>query len=170
MVKKGNEHHEQPFTSLVIVFSYHHGNTEKIARAMADVLGAPVKTPQQVRPGEVQEYDLIGLGSGIYSGTFHPSVLSLADRLPHAPGKKAFLFSTFGAPSFIASGEFIGNNHRQIREKLQAKGYLITGEFGCPGWNTNSFLRFFGGLNKGRPSAEDLRGAERFAQGLQENR
>jgi hypothetical protein len=43
---------------------------------------------------------------------------------------------------------------------------MVIGEFGCAGWNTNSFLRFFGGLNKGRPNAEDLRNAEEFARSV----
>ena len=105
-----------PVKSLVVVFSYHHRNTEKIAGVIADVLAAPVKTTQQVLRDEIQEYDLVGFGSGIYSATFHPSVLDLVDRLPHTPGKKAFLFSTFGAPAFIASREFIEKNHLRIRE------------------------------------------------------
>ena len=150
--------------SLVIVYSYHHNNTEKIAHAIAGVLGAPVKIPQQVTPGEVAGCDLVGFGSGIYSATFDPAVLALADQLPPAAGKRAFLFSTFGAPTVIASREFIEKNHSQVREKLQGKGYTIVGEFGCPGWNTNSFLRFFGGLNKGRPNTGDLADAEAFAR------
>jgi hypothetical protein len=132
------------------------------------VLGAPVKTPQQVRPEEIAEYDLVGFGSGIYSATFDASLLDLADRLPQVNNKNVFLFSTYGAPAFIANREFIEKNHEQIREKLQAKGYTVIGEFGCAGWNTNSFLRFFGGLNKGRPNAGDLKNAEAFARDLQE--
>ncbi len=157
-----------PVKSLVIVFSYHHNNTEKIAHIMANVLGAEVKTPQQVYPEELREYDLIGFGSGIYSATFDPSVLNLADRLSFASGKKAFLFSTYGAPAFIANREFIEKNHQQVREKLQLKGYTVIGEFGCAGWNTNSFLKYFGGLNKGRPDAGDLRNAEAFAGDMKE--
>jgi flavodoxin len=153
-----------PGKSLVIVFSYHHGNTEKIAHTIAKVLGAEVKLPQQVYPEELRQYDLIGFGSGIYSATFDPSVLTLADRLSYAAGKKAFLFSTYGAPAFIANREFIEKNHEQIREKLQLKGYQVIGEFGCAGWNTNSFLKVFGGLNKGRPNAEDFANAEAFAR------
>ena len=154
--------------SLVIVFSYHHNNTEKIASAMANVLGAQVKTPQQVKPEEIAEYDLIGFGSGIYSATFDPSVINLAERLPRAGTTKAFLFSTFGAPAVFAGGDFIKNNHSQIREKVQAKGYMVIGEFGCAGWNTNSFLKYFGGLNKGRPDANDLQNAEAFARQMKE--
>ncbi|MDD1685027.1 MAG: flavodoxin family protein [Methanoregula sp.] len=170
MEKKGNELEDSlPVKSLVVVFSYHHKNTEKIAKVFAKVLGAPVKTPRQVNPDDIREYDLVGFGSGIYSGTFDASVLDLADRLPQATGKtKAFIFSTYGAPATFAGREFVENNHSQIREKLQAKGYMVIGEFGCAGFNTNSFLKFFGGLNKGRPNAEDLKNAEAFARNLNE--
>ena len=157
-----------PVKSLVIVYSYHHHNTEKIANAIAKVLGAEVKTPQQVYPEKLREYDLVGFGSGIYRATFDPSVLTLADRLSCAAGKKAFLFSTYGAPAFIANREFIEKNHRQIREKVQLKGYTVIGEFGCAGWNTNRFLTWFGGLNKGKPDAGDLRNAEAFARDMME--
>ncbi len=154
--------------SLVVVFSYHHGNTGKIANAVAHVLGAEVKTPRQVKPEEIAEYDLIGFGSGIYSAQHHESLLDLADRLPQVTGKKAFIFSTYGAPAVAAGGDFVKNNHSRLREKLTAKGYAVLGEFGCAGWNTNSFLKYFGGLNRGRPNAEDLERAEEFARDLLE--
>ena len=154
--------------ALVIVFSYHHNNTEKVAKVIANVFEAPVKTPQQVNPEELGEYDLIGFGSGIYSAKHHQSLLDLADKLPQVIGKKAFIFSTYGAPAVFADRKFVENNHSQLRQKLKAKGYSISGEFGCPGWNTNSFLRFFGGLNKGRPDKNDLQNAETFARKVQE--
>lgn len=163
-----NENNPKTLKSLVIVFSYHHNNTAKIAKAIADVLGAEVKTPDQVYPEKLREYDLIGFGSGIYGATFDPSMLTLADRLSSAAGKKAFLFSTYGAPGFAVTSGFIEENHAEIREKLQLKGYTVIGEFGCAGWNTNSFLKYFGGLNKGRPNAGDLKNAEAFAREMME--
>jgi len=166
MEKNGIDSGTPALRSLVIVFSYHHNNTEKIAKAIGYILGAEVKTPQQVTPEEIAEYDLVGFGSGIYSATFDPSVLDLADHLPDAAGKKAFLFSTYGAPALFAGGDFVKNNHAQIRAKLGAKGYTVIGEFGCAGWNTNSFLASFGGLNKGRPDAGDIRNAEAFARDM----
>jgi len=171
--EKGNDPEDpRAMKSLVVVFSYHHKNTEKIANVFAKVLDAQVKTPQQVNPEEIREYSLTGFGSGIYSAQNHTSLLDLADKLPHAHGRKAFIFSTFGAPVALYGGErlreFINNNHAALREKLQARGYTVIGEFGCPGLNTNSFLKLFGGLNKGRPDAEDLRHAEEFALDLKE--
>ena len=165
---ENNLRESQPVKSLVIVSSYHHNNTERVANVIANVLGAEVKTPQQVYPEELRDYGLIGFGSGIYSATFDLAVLTLADRLSYAAGKKAFLFSTYGAPAFIANREFVEKNHSQIREKLLIKGYTVIGEFGCAGWNTNSFLKYFGGLNKGKPDAGDLRNAEAFAHDMLE--
>ena len=57
--------------NLVIVKSIHHKNTEKIAEVFARVLNAQIKYPEQVNPEELQEYNLIGFGSGIYSGKHH---------------------------------------------------------------------------------------------------
>ena len=160
--------------TLLIMYSYHQGNTEKIARYMARVMDAPVKTPWQIDPEELESYDLIGFGSGIYSAKHHESLLELADRLPQTTEKRAFLFSTDGAPRRLMKDEAMllkkmGNDHAALREKLQSKGYEIVGEFNCAGYNTNSFLNLIGGINQGRPDAKDLIDAAVFAQGLLED-
>jgi flavodoxin len=36
-----------PMKSILIIFSYHHNNTEKIAKVFAKVLDAQIKTPQR---------------------------------------------------------------------------------------------------------------------------
>ncbi|MHA1738281.1 MAG: flavodoxin family protein [Candidatus Heimdallarchaeota archaeon] len=143
--------------TIIILYSYHHNNTEKIAKVIAKVLGSEIKTPQQVNPEEIQNYDIIGFGSGIYGENLHGSIHELVDKLPQITNKKAFIFST----SALAEKK---NNHKKVREKLQAKGYKIIDEFNCRGFNTNSFLKFFGGMNKGRPNEKDLINAKEFAQ------
>ena len=147
--------------SLLVLYSYHHNNTEKIANVFAEVLDAQIKTPEQVTPEELQGYSLIGFGSGIYGAEHHESLLDLADRMPRVTDRKAFLFST------SSNLEPLSKNHLTLRKKLQSKGYTIVDEFTCAGFNTNSFSKLWGGINKGRPNAEDLRHAERFAQNLQ---
>ena len=148
--------------SLLVLFSYHHKNTEKIAKVFAQVLDAQIKTPQQVIPEELQEYSLIGFGSGIYDDKHHKLLLDLADKLPQVNNRKAFIFST----SAMQEKAKVAQDHSLLREKLQSKGYMIVDEFSCKGFNTNSFLKYFGGMNKGRPNAEDLKHAEEFAQNL----
>jgi flavodoxin len=162
---------------LLILFSYHHHNTDKIAKVFTKILDAKIETPQQTGPEELQEYDLVGFGSGIYGEKHHKDLLDLADRLPQVTNRKAFIFSTNGAPlglmssntSAAAKYDAYGlKNHSLLRKKLQSKGYIIVDEFYCAGLNTNSFLNLFGGINKGRPNAEDLKHAEEFAQNLKQ--
>jgi flavodoxin len=149
--------------SLLVLLSFHHNNTEKIANVFARVLDAQIKTPRQIDPEELQEYSLIGFGSGIYDEKHHKALLDLADRLPQVTNRRAFIFSTSGVPADVAK------SHSPLREKLQSRGYVIVDEFNCPGFNTNSFLKVLGGMNKGRPNAEDLEQAEEFAQNLKQN-
>jgi predicted RNA binding protein YcfA (HicA-like mRNA interferase family) len=52
--------------------------------------------------------------------------LDLADSLPRVADRKAFIFSTCGAPAFIVTQGFILKNHSALREKLEAKGYALT--------------------------------------------
>jgi flavodoxin len=152
--------------SLIIFFSYPHKNTEKIANVIARVLDAQIKTPSEINPVELQEVDLVGLGSGIYDSKHHRFLFDLIERLPPVTDKKAFIFSTCGVPGIGMNEEYVTNNHAPLREKLQSKGYVIIDEFSCLGYNTNSFLSAFGGINKGRPNADDLKHAEEFAQNL----
>jgi len=145
--------------SLIIVHSYHHNNTQKVAQAMAKVLDAEVKSPQQTAPDELKQYDLVGFGSGIDSDKHYQVLLDFADILPQLADKNVIIFSTSG----LTGEEKRAKDHSALREILQSKGCRIVGEFQCRGFNTNSFLRFFGGMNKGRPDAEDLKHAEEFA-------
>jgi flavodoxin len=150
---------------LLVLFSYHHQNTEKVAKVFAKVLDAQIKTPQQTDPRELQQYDLVGFGAGIDSGKHYKPLLDLADKLPQVNNKSAFIFSTAG----LTGDKKRTKDHSALREKLESKGYTIVDEFQCKGFNTNSFLKYFGGMNKGRPNAKDLKRAEEFASNLKPN-
>jgi flavodoxin len=145
---------------LIVLVSYHHNNTQKIAEVMAKILDAQVKSPQQTIPEEFQQYELIGFGSGIYFSKHSEDLLGLADKLPLAVNKRAFIFSTSGDTRKVPE------MHLPLREKLQSKGYTIVGEFNCAGFDTYGALKLVGGIKKGRPNAEDLKKAEEFASKL----
>ena len=51
--------------SLLVLFSYHHMNTKKIAEVFARVLDAKIITPHETNLDELKEYNLIGFGAGI---------------------------------------------------------------------------------------------------------
>jgi flavodoxin len=155
-----------PRKCLLVLFSYHHNNTQKIAEVMAGVLDAETKNPQEINVDSIQDYDLVGFGSGIYDSKNHQSLFDLVEKLPQVNAKRAFIFSTCGVPTIGMNQEYMVKNHLPLREKLQARGFEIVDDFSCVGHNTNAFLRFTGGINKGRPNAEDLKQAEEFAENL----
>ena len=149
--------------SLIILFSYHHKNTEKVAQVIAKTLGAEIKSPSEADPCSLASYDLVGFGSGIYFGKLHKVLLQFADKIPQAANKKAFIFSTSGQ-----SGK-VSKFHKQLNEKLVAKGFDIVDEFNCAAFDTFGLLKIGGGLNKGRPNEDDLKQAEEFALSLKKN-
>ena len=149
--------------AIIILFSYHHKNTEKIAQVISSTIGAEIKTQDQVDTTNLSNYDLIGFGSGVYFGKLHKVLLEFADRIPQVSNKNAFIFSTSGQ-----SGN-MSKFHKKLREKLQSKGFDIISEFNCAAFDTFGALKIFGGLNKGRPNEEDLKQAEEFAQSLKKN-
>jgi len=153
---------------LIICQSTHHGNTKKIAEAMAEVLDAEIKKPSEVVIEEVRKHHLIGLGSGIYWGKHHPSIFKIVDQLAELNGNKAFVFSTSGMSN---SGNFTHNIrhlvphfHTHLRRELKTKGIKIIGEFSCRGFDTAGPLKQIGGISKGRPNQEDLENAKDFAR------
>jgi len=148
--------------SLIVCFSYHHKNTEKIASVLAKVLEAQIKTPTEVDVQGLSDYDLIGFGSGISFGHHYKALLDLTEKMPAVTNKKAFIFSTSG------QGENGPKFHKKLREKLESKGFSIVGEFNCTGFDTYGLLKISGGIKKGHPNEEDLKLAETFALSLKQ--
>ena len=143
--------------TLIVYTSVHHQNTEKVAKVMAEELNADLVSPENVQPGTLAGYDLIGFGSGIYFGKHHKTLLRFVESLPPVTKKRAFVFSTSG------DGKI---HHNALKERLVNKGYSLADEFCCKGWDTVGPLKLFGGINKGRPDQNDLAAARAFAQGL----
>ncbi len=139
--------------SIVVYSSKHHMNTEKVAQAIAGELKADARKVTDVKPADLDGYELIGFGSGINGFDVHPEMHALVDGLAECKGCKAFLFSTCASRKVWTS---------KLREKLTAKGYSIVGEFCCAGlWTPGPFK-----VRNGHPSDEDLENARAFARNL----
>lgn len=134
----------------------------EIASVFAKTLDAEVKTPTEVDPNVLSDYDLIGFGSGINFGKHHKVLLDFADKLPQVTDKKGFIFSTSGQTG--DASKF----HKKLREKLESKGFGIVGEFNCAGCDTYVLLKIVGGIQKGHPNEDDLKQAEAFAQSIKQ--
>ena len=151
---------------LIVYRSYHRMNTEKVARAMAEATGATLMKTEEVRPEDLDGYDLVGFGSGIYGGRHHKDLIALVERMPSREGRRVFIFSTSGD----AKDEF----HRPLRGALSGSGCRIVGEFRCRGevsplgfnLNLKGGLGWLAGKNRGHPDGKDLTNARTFARGL----
>ena len=141
---------------LIVCKSIHHGNTEKIAKAMVGAMSADLMEPNEIQ--DIEGYDLVGFGSGIYHSRHHQSLFDLINKFSDLRGKKVFVFSTAGMIREI--------NHRSLKEALEEKNAKIIDEFSCKGHDSYSFLKYFGGINKGRPNENDLKEAKEFAKNL----
>ena len=147
---------------LIVYKSIHHGNTEKIARTMADVINADILSTRDATPQIIGRYDLIGFGSGIYFGKHHHKLLSLAEDLPEVKGKKAFIFSTSG----LRELPIIHNFNKELKKRLLEKKYQLIGIFSCRGFDTYGLLKLIGGIQKERPNDEDFNNAITFTENL----
>lgn len=144
---------------LLLVESVRHGNTAKVAEAIARVLNAEIAAPEAVPCTALADYSLVGFGSGVYYGQMHPALLDWARGLPDTPAASipVFIFSTSGLP-FLAK-LWTGS----LRRLLCRKGFQVVGEFACRGFDTWGPLWLTGGLNRGHPDERDLENARRFA-------
>ena len=143
---------------LTVYASVHHGNTEKVTKVIAETLNCKMLKAENIEVDTLKDYDLIGFGSGIFTGKFkfHKSMIKLIDSLPNQLGKKAFIYST--------SGQGNVNYNNPIKSKLEEKGFEIIGMFACKGFNTAGPLKLVGGIAKERPNSDDLQAAKTFAQ------
>jgi len=147
---------------LILCKSVHHGNTAKVARAIAAVLDAEIAVPEDVACTSVGQQWLTGFGSGVYYGRMHEAIYAWLHGLPDAPTltMPAFVFSTAGLPWLSRLW------HRPLRCLLARKGFHVVGEFTCGGYDTWGPLWLTGGLNRTHPDQRDLERAEEFARRL----
>jgi flavodoxin len=136
----------------IVYYSVHHGNTKKLLDAIekhGDVTLIEASSKLNIN---LSEYDLIGFASGNYYSKLHDSILHFAEKnLPSE--KKVFLIYTYGVRE---------PNIDTIKEIVASKGAQMLGTYGCPGFDTFGPFKLIGGIAKGRPNDEDIAGAVRF--------
>jgi len=139
--------------TIIIYHSEHHGNTKKLADAIADRYDAILISDRETDHINLSDYDLIGFASGIYYQKFHENILKYAqDKLPHS--KNVFFLYTCGIKRKSYTDA--------IRQIAESKCSRIAGEYGCLGFDTFGPFKLIGGIAKGRPDENDISGAISF--------
>ncbi len=145
--------------SLVIYYSTYKNHTEKIAEIFAKRMNADMINLKKTKEILIDDYDLIGFGSGVYKESMAPQIYSFVERL-NLKNKGVFVFSTSGA----------GMKHynNKLIKLLEEKGSSCKGSFACKGsfvsrdFSDNRIFDFMSRFALGHPNDKDFRKAEEF--------
>jgi flavodoxin len=124
------------------------GNTEKVARAIAESLGVQSVSVLKQDSAITEETDVLFLGSAVYAFGIDDAVKSFIQKLDKSRIKKIVVFSTSALVKCVYS---------QVKKLLSEKGIPLSAkEFHC--WGK------FTCLHNGRPNTADLERAKAFAK------
>ena len=141
----------------VVYYSEHHGNTKKLLDAIAAEHDVTLIDVTRQPAADLSEFDRIGLASGIYYSSFAKPLLVYAQE--HLPeGKDVFYVFTHGAPK----GSFL----TAVRRIAEQKKCREIGSYHCQGFDTFGPFKILGGIAKGHPTEEEIRGAAAFYKEL----
>jgi len=144
------------YKCIIIYESVYNENTMNLARAMAQTIGCRFITAGEAEALNLNEYETIGLGSGIYFGRHHPKLFELVENLS-STHQNVFIFSSRGNP-------FLGKYHQPLKDVLIKKGKHLIGEFSVRGYDETGPWVIIGGGHKGKPDERDIKNAVRFVQ------
>jgi flavorubredoxin len=125
------------------------GNTEKVAKAMAEALGV---TAEKIDERNIAEpIDMLFIGDGVYAGKPDTSTVNFIKSLNDSTVKNAAVFGTYGGQKKAVE---------IMKELLKEQGIKVSAEsFGCKGkcWSI---------INRRHPSEEELSAAKEYAKSI----
>jgi flavodoxin len=142
----------------LVVYDSLYGNTEIIARVVGDAIPGevPVLRVEQVNAGDLEEVDLLIIGSPTHGSLPSEAAQGLLGRIgsPAREGARAATFDTRLTWKFLERWGFAAS---KMADTLKGKGWTIAGE---PG---GFFVR---GLKKGPLKRGEAERAATWAKGL----
>jgi flavodoxin len=154
-----NKLEEKVMKSLVIYYSAYKNHTEQIAVLFAEKMKADIINLKKAKDININNYDLVGFGSGVYMESMTPQIFSCVERL-NLKNKVTFVFSTSGA------GIRYYNN--KLIRLLKTKGANCKGSFACKGsfvsrdFSDNKIFDFMSRFAIGHPNDKDFSKADDF--------
>ena len=138
----------------IVYYSQHHGNTKKLLDGIKDKHDVDLINVTEEYDADLSEYEVIGLASGIYYGSFAKQIIAFAEeKLP--AGKAVFLISTSGA---APSDRF----YKAVTDAVEKKSCKVIGRCGCFGYDTFGPFKLVGGIRKGHPTGKEIAEAVAF--------
>lgn len=144
----------------IVIFYSQTGNTENIARAihrgMTPSVGKyDIANVKDVGPNDLNDYDLIGLGTPVWMGGFTPNVRIFIETLPYQDGQHIFSFNTHGVLPELYFPSAV--------RMLKTKGFTV---IGTRDWFGSVHLQLAPKpyFTDGHPDEIDLKEAEDFGR------
>ena len=138
----------------IVIYSTHRGNTEKVAKVIAEVARCKaVKLIEDFNasPLSLEGYDLVFVGTGIRGGEPYTELLKYFKSVELGVGKRFLLFMTWaggGASNKLA--------YEVVKKALEIKGQKLEKDyFLCLG-------QTFGFTRRGHPNDGDLAEARKW--------
>ena len=136
----------------IAYYSQHHGNTKKLLDAIKDLADVELINVVECKKADLSDYNLVGFASGIYFGKFSKAVMEFArNNLPS--NKRVFLINTYGVK---------GDYTKEMKKIIAEKSCELLGTYGCRGFDTFGPFKLVGGIAKGHPDENDVKGAIEF--------
>ncbi len=145
--------------TLIIYCSEYKKNTEKIAKIFEEKSNCDLINVKNFTDINLENYDLIGFGSGVYVESLSPKIFKVIDKLD-LKDKNIFVFST--------SGVGMKYYNKKLIKVLISKGAINKGSFACKGsfdakeFSNNKIFDIIGRITKGHPNGKDFKSAEKF--------
>jgi flavodoxin len=147
--------------ALIIYCSTYKKHTEKVAEVFSKKINADLMNVKNSKDITIDNYDLIGFGSGVYKESMSPQIFSLVEKL-NLKEKDVFVFST--------SGVGIKFYNNSLIKLLESKGAKCKGSFACKGsfvsrdFSDNKIFEIMSRFAEGHPNHKDLGKAEDFIE------
>lgn len=148
---------------LILYYSAYRKHTEKIAEIFASSIECDLVNLKESKDINIEDYDLIGFGSGVYRENIHEKLFALVEKLD-LKGKYTFVFSTSGVGM-----KFYNNG---LIKHIESKGGINKGSFACIGsfspseFTDKKIFNLMGKMSQGHPNDKDLKKAVRFLKDL----
>ena len=143
--------------TIILYASRHHGNTKKLVDAIVEahpeIDTLDVKSLGKNEYPDLHEYHLIGVATGIYYSEIDKAMARVLTNVLQ-PQDKVFGLMTYGGKN-----KWYGKDIDGICRMRQA---IFMGVYGCPGFDTWGPFKLTGGVQKGHPTAEEIKGAVDF--------
>jgi len=166
---------------VLVAYYSETGNTKKVARAICEEVSkeheASLKRVSEITVGDLNDYEVVFLGSACHSTDLAAPVKRILDAIPHAPKFKLAGFFTH-ATSPGGFHRWASNCISSFQETSREKNVDFRGYYNCQGVpsppiqefikreaiaSADKYETYFEEVRK-HPSPEDLQKAKEFAR------